>query len=443
MPRRGIEAKTAGKGSAAARDRVRRMRREWRDWVAPVVLGVFLCAGWVKADTRLSWLPFDLTAGFAALTILLAVRRVIAGESLVVRGIGWIAALFSMLLLASVNTDWTRYAIEKAERLFTLTLLAALAPAFLVRGSQELGRLLKVLTAIGLLMAADAAYAIVNMGPELLRATATGTDTIETGRSAGVTFLIVLVGYLRRTLPGKIALPLLGGLGVVALASGSRGPLVALSVAGLLTIMALPQGTRHTCRVCMVFLSVVVLTCLSISWIPAGSVERVERLFAGHASESETDRLAYAKYCVEEVPEHPWGIGFGGFAASSVEPSQSYRSYPHNIVLEVALEMGWLAALVLMAAITLGLGSGFRLTRAGQEEAVLFPVLAMLVISALFSSDINGHRLLFAFLSLSIRGSRFWRGQRYLKHMAEAGAREREFAACSRSGRLCLPRAGA
>jgi O-antigen ligase len=105
--------------------------------------------------------------------------------------------------------------------------------------------------------------------------------------------------------------------------------------------------------------------------------------------------------------EHPLaGVGIGGFDVARGFGDGVRGDYPHNILLEVACELGVLGLVALLLLVWYGLRAGagaMRRARTRQEFAVAATVLTVMVYflaNAMFSGDLNDNRLLFAALGL-------------------------------------------
>ena len=121
--------------------------RSSRDYAAPAAVILLAYAGYFKANPLLSWIPVDLTFLGAALTFIGVVA--VAARSTMPRGTVPVLALWALFVPAAILHAPGPYASQKVTYLFTLTLLSALGPLFLIRSAarQELWVIMQVVLA--------------------------------------------------------------------------------------------------------------------------------------------------------------------------------------------------------------------------------------------------------------------------------------------------------
>ena len=219
-------------------------------------------------------------------------------------------------------------------------------------------------------------------------------NPILAGREAAIGVLISVALALssssrRSSLLGYAALPLLG---TALLASGSRGPLVALLVALVVLVALTLRDPRTRSRLLRVSAAVVLAVIVVSAIVPGSAIHRSASFLFGDASGlSSNGRTQLWSEALRLFYSHPWaGVGTGGFAI--YEPV--YR-YPHNIVLESAAEFGLLGATIMIAFLVLALRTAFRawsLSRDPDERIGAAFVVAALVatlVNALLSDAIE------------------------------------------------------
>jgi hypothetical protein len=103
-----------------------------RRWLPPIVAVCFLMAGTFKSAAPFDRSPVDLTLLFALLTASVVAWVLLSTRSLPRAAISMLVG-FAILLLPVLWAPATTYARSKVVDVFTLTLLAAIAPAILVR----------------------------------------------------------------------------------------------------------------------------------------------------------------------------------------------------------------------------------------------------------------------------------------------------------------------
>lgn len=246
-----------------------------------------------------------------------------------------------------------------------------------------------------------------------------GMDTIQVSVAA---LLVPLLGVSFVLLEGRpsvraATLVLIPAAFVVALASGSRGPLLMfLLLVGVVGLRQLARRRTVNRRLVAAVAGSVVATAflLAFAWalLPPSSIQRfalfgsfVESLFAGNpiASTGDTSseaRVRLLNLAVTIFTEHPLlGVGPTGFQVLSpryLGPLLADR-YPHNAVLQLAAEFG-LAGVTLFFVIV-GLAISRRLPPGSTWWSVRIAFLFVLL-NSMVSGDILEDRMTWGLLLL-------------------------------------------
>lgn len=361
----------------------------------------------------MSWLPIDLTLLFFVLTAVYVICCFVKSNGRIPLSIFWMTLLFALFSVPLFWTEWNDYSVEKVTRLYSLTLLAALAPFILFRESGEVRRLFHCLTALALFMGMDALVALFSSGSFSVLEHSTGisafgSNTIALGRAAGMAFIWLAVLALEGRLRVPTTLFLLGILGVVLFASGSRGPLLATFASlGVLIALFYRREPRHALRLIGMGLLVSVVLLYSVTVAPANATNRIEHFLKGDLGSSELMRLEAFTLSWETIKTAPAGIGWGGFPAHINLWFGASHQYPHNLTLEVLLEGGWLPGVYMTLLFLFGF---IRICRYGwtMEAKAIFALLLFFILNAMVSGDLNDNKVLFAFLALALA----YRGER-------------------------------
>src|SRR5690606_12642661 len=128
---------------------------------------------------------------------------------------------------------------------------------------------------------------------------------------------------------------------------GSRGPAVALALAVLAALLA---GKVHRRRLAAALAGMVVIatTVWAVIESSARHPERIARLLTGDLTDEA--REALLREALGAIVRNPLGVGWEGFGSlPAVQATYGGRSiYPHNFVVEVFVEGGWLAGVVVL-----------------------------------------------------------------------------------------------
>lgn len=387
--------------------------------ISGISLSLFVTAGAVKAAPILANLPgyLDFTIITGAVVVILGLKRTnlfSAARTAELPQPYALLALFCVLMIVSLlyTPDLTA-GLDKTMRFLVFSVLAAVAPVFLLKEPAAKRIFLLGLFAIGTI--ATIAGLINWSAHPADFAGALGANHIALGRLSGMTVLIGLaltffgLNARARSLGALAAAAAAGAL----LVSSARGPLLALGIALPSTLLFLRSSGRLTSiKVFLIALALPLATwaIIAVGWLPPIFSRRllyVFTLFSGGyvADGSVTNRLTLAERGLRSITSSPvFGLGVGGF--SSVAWDLPANHYPHNVFIEAAAELGLPALFVLAVFI---LSAAIRLRRTAlqvdsqEERFIAFSAGGLLVfwlINAMLSGDLNDNRLLLATVGL-------------------------------------------
>ncbi|MPY93480.1 MAG: hypothetical protein GEV08_10565 [Acidimicrobiia bacterium] len=371
--------------------------------VAPVLLALFLTAGAFKSLGPLGALPVDVTLLLALLVATATAHRVLADRFVVpspAAGLLLLVAWVPPLLWSSLSG----YSSAKVGALFTLTALAILATPILLRSAADVRSFFHALAAVGVV---TAVAALTSSGdhPELYGRLATaGGNTITLGRTTAVALLWMLLLLFRRGCRAPTAVVLLVGVALTAAAlvgSGSRGPALGLLVAMTATIVITDRfNAPRSLRLLVSLVGATAFAWLALAAAPESVVNRFENFTTG------TGRPALLADALALVPANPLGVGWGDFGLEAGLASAEERVYPHNFVVESAVEAGLVGVIAIIVCTGLALHRARARMRLGPEYEALFALLCFTTLNALVSGDLNDNRLWLALVALAIAAPR-------------------------------------
>lgn len=385
-----------------------RQRRPATDLVAHVgaaSLGLFITAGLYKPLVPF----FDVTLATAAVTAC-AVFAILLRSQFRVRASGLllVVAMFLAFGIAAFWSGRTPYANQKVLALFSLTALAAVAPFFVMQGVRQFQVFLAAMCTAGMLSTAAIAFQPESfLSPE--RLTIAGGNPIGTARLLLLTSLLVLLGAIATRTHIALAVAVAVPLSVLAVATGSRGPIAAFLfalVAGLAAILAHAVLSRRQRRrfLAVAAAVVVAVALLVVPWslrsTPDYALDRLSGSLSFEADTSSVARLAAIDLALKDASAHPLGTGWGTFEL----PSQTDFVYPHNLFAEVFAEGGWLSGMLLIALIGLAF---VRVITSSERfpvwvSATWIGTIVYLLMNAMVTGDINGNRGLLTLASIGL-----------------------------------------
>lgn len=350
---------------------------------------LLVVAGQFKSHPSLTWLPFDLTLVAGAI-VAFAMLASLVGLGAPSRFV-LIPVILWLALLPTIATAMpSPYGQTKVFTLFTITLLLALSPFFLLRTPLQRRSFLHALVVAGAMASVDVLAG--GSSAELYgRVSAEGTDTIGTARLAmSGAVALAIIAMSRASRPRTRLLSLIGALSlaVIALMTGSRGPALAAALSILLAVALAPMFKKYRVRA---LVAVAALGTVAVFFLARDGNVGFTRILAFVSGDSDRSSLAR-----KEMWEAAWtgilnvdvGQGWGSFAEIG-----GPNPYPHNLLLEVGFEAGFLSMIVVTLVLLTGAVSALR--RAVDSTGVaFFALLVFSIFNAMVSSDVNGSRLL-------------------------------------------------
>jgi len=334
----------------------------------------------------------DLTVVFAILVLALSFIELIRYRLVIQRQVISVVGFFGLLAVPVLWTDWTPYATEKVGRFFTLTLLATIAPLFLIRNKRDLSNVLTMLTGVAVI---GSVLALV-LAPEAVKEIALSPlegGHIKFSRLAGMGAIVVLGRQLisgeRRRWPLLLLVPLL----YAPISAGSRGPVIAVLMTVLMLSLLKPQTerVRNSLQRLLVVGSLIGFSIYFFSLAPEGARERYAALTAPQSAGA-ARATAYSE-AASLSAANVLGSGWGSFEYEAASP----LIYPHNIVLEMLVEGGWVIALVSV----LGFFVILKRTRK-RSSLVLVGLLIFGALNMMISGDLNSNRPFFMLIGLAL-----------------------------------------
>lgn len=363
------------------------------------LLTLYVYAGLFKEEPVVEAIPFDVTLALGLLLAVVCLFRWASGRA---RGIPLaLAAPVAIIgVTLVISLDWTPspdYGGDKALKFLTLTLLAIVAPFFLIEHEDDLRRYLWWTVALAF-VAAGLTLASPPAADDRLTIDS-ASNTIGVSHLLCTAALILLVGALTDLLPAR-RWAVVGGLALIGIAAavGSRGPLLSLALALAAT------GAVWLARVPRKALPVLVVIGLGVALLPMVSLPETSSQRLGEAVRDPVASLRsdsrYTSYgqALQLIEQHPLvGIGAGGFQSvgTLAHPAEDY---PHNLPLEVWSELGLVAAVALVGsivAVLIRMWQGAWRFAPGPSSRLLYVIVGVFVfklLAAQVSGDINENR---------------------------------------------------
>lgn len=380
------------------------------------VFAAFLFAGAVKDTIVLSWMPIDLTAAFLALSAFLGVRRLSLRNWIANRGGVDASILFATFVAyAALSLIWSpsrEYAYGKFAHLAISCGWAFAGSALLVSADeQSQARFYRACAVISIVVACQ--FLALTAGIALGETKHWSDNYLGYGRLFCVGFVVVLASamWARVSAPRLTLLFLaLVPLGLGLLLGGGRGPLVALTAACVVPVakgirIAGPRilAQRRLIALLGGLMSVAAaILVLDPSGTRLKTVRRIVAFLTDGNPHSVGARLAYYRDSIMLWQQSPiWGQGLGSWPVRM--GWGDVRGYPHNIVLEIAVELGLVGLVMFGLLLFSGIAvpcTSRRMPRAAALTTIMLVIAA--VVNASFSGDLTDNKVLFATIGLAI-----------------------------------------
>jgi O-antigen ligase len=305
-------------------------------------------------------------------------------------------ALVVLLLAGALYSPDPDGALQKAFVFQTFSVLAFVAPLAIVRTRASLFRTLGFLVAVGVVVALTVEESERSASVRVLPG---GDNQIHVGLLLGLA-VVSIVGYLWPASSGwrrLLWLPAFALSLTQLLASGGRSALVGTALACIVATAWLLQAGRRN-RIAALALVGVLALLLPAAWITTAPEVKdrylvtISDLRGGAGLDAGgAERAELADAAVRTFESHPLGAGTAGYTALT-----GYE-WPHNIVLELASEVGLVgvAALVgLLAGVAVAAVRAARFPLLRTEVIGAASLLVLPLTMAFASFDLNGNRVL-------------------------------------------------
>jgi O-antigen ligase len=383
-----------------------------------VLFATYVLSGVYKAAIS-PYSPIDVTLILAGLNLLqivpLLFRRDFHGVSRI--GLCLIGGIGFLYLAGVLYTPDQSIGMTDLSTFWLLSLVP-MVPAALRVGSRPdyLKQFMWTLFALGIPMTVIGLTQL----SDTTRLAEFGASTIEVGRTALLIPLVWAIFILRRKglLLRALTLALIPAAMVVAIASGSRGPLLALgalAIFGLLRYLTRP-GQLSWRVVGMVsgavLASVIVVSAVSQA-LPSLSLVRFSLFedFIGEVANGDLNtsvgdtssgrRVVLFSAAFSMFEEQPLiGFGTGGYEAASPRfTGPPDYAYPHNAILQFAAEFGLIGVALFLGLIWVALRRPFPRDHLGNAVRI---TCAYFLLNAMVSDDIYASRPLWGLLIIAV-----------------------------------------
>ena len=218
---------------------------------------------------------------------------------------------------------------------------------------------------------------------------------------------IIMLFFIRKKRNNRINWVFIFLFMVLSLAAGSRGPVFSLFFTFFIYVILTFQKTIiKVLAALLILFSFLYFSDIFNEVVDLGKTDRL----ITKDSTSKNIRIKFAERSVETIVNYPFGVGIGNWQTycNKLRPYHLLRhEYPHNLVLEIFVEMGFLGGILLLLLLLKVLYFTYsRMIRYRIDESSFYPVLfylqIFLIINSFFSGNLNDSRLLFVVIAISL-----------------------------------------
>lgn len=372
-------------------------------WISPAIpLGLAGMAAWFAPVLGVAPPEGSVVVGlggWVALSLLFALRRRASAPPF--ESIAWVPLGLAVMLAAAMlwrlgGPDAAAYGQQKLIIFLLSGVVFAAAAAIVGSHRRDLEILLWLVAGVATFASVVLIFQLLTGLEPVLpsRYTIAGTENpIELGQQA--TLGILICGWMALARPGLArlaAVAALPPLGIALVASGSRGPLLGLIAgAAVLAVLLRREGVVSISLPAGLVAGGAVAATMALA--PGNALGRLLGvLTGGQGGQDVSGRqqlwdLAIDNFAAETVV----GLGTGGFVG--VAPTDN-SGYPHNFVLEAAVELGVIGLILALATIVFGAWAILVLARRARRApigagAVVAAYFAAAIVFAMISGDIG------------------------------------------------------
>lgn len=368
------------------------------DLLAPTVVALLLYIGFFKGASFMRWAPIDLTVIAIVLVAGGVCLNLMARRAHIVIPLG--VLVFVGLCIPPIFYAATNPAAWDKRLRLAIPLIAAVGVATLVDSPKRQRVWVWLHVLVGVLLVGAAVGATDPAG----RFAGAGSNTIGAGRASGVAIVVLLIllvtNGLRGWVPRVAALLTVVWLLFALIDTGSRGPVFSCAAAALV-VSAVSLGRGKPRRVAVAVFAILA------GWfvIADGTGLGARRIYGSVSGEYSLmrSRAVLWDQALHAICSNPLGIGWGNFW-SALSPGarldSGYDQYPHNVILEIFVEAGWLAGLASLVLLAVSLARLYA--KSGSPYgAALLGIAVFFVLNAMVSGDVNDNRVMWAAVAIA------------------------------------------
>ena len=218
---------------------------------------------------------------------------------------------------------------------------------------------------------------------------------------------LIILFFIKQSSINKKSILLMLFFFVLSLAAGSRGPVLSLAIT--FAVYFFLNFQKVFLRV--LFLSFLIASIAFFSGINTSilGIGKTERLVTKD-NRSKNARMVFASRSFDLMSHYPLGVGLGNWQvyANKIKPTHLLKhQYPHNLVLEIFVELGIISGILFLILLLKILFYNYKKMYLNKNNEhsfypLLFYLQLYLISNSFFSGSLNDSRLLFVVMAMSL-----------------------------------------
>ena len=380
-------------------------------WVFTISACAILAIGRIY-DERLSILDVNFSVIISVLYLFSALAILVTISSLSINKTKFIFYLFYFSCLVMTPILWIFFGVNGygTEKYFNF-LLIIIPISIIILEKYELKDvfyILLILVGVSCFLALLALFGLASSDRVDGRMAALGGGPIVFARWMGLGLIVLFLMPLKNKKLYKYIM--IGVFFILALASGSRGPILSLFVT--FSIFVFLNFNRVFVKLLVSILFVISMLFVSGAGKQISEFGGFDRVFMniskkGGSKQSTGARMDLALGSLVLFQNYPLGVGAGNWKSTvnDIRPDHLIKlEYPHNLFFEVGNEYGIFVLLILIFTLLYVASMSYKKMVKYREHTTLYPVLFYLFIffflNSLVSGMINDSRILFVIMSM-------------------------------------------
>jgi O-antigen ligase len=394
---------------------------------------LFLFSGRFKAMPELQSIPVDVTALFFVATLCLLGRAIVSNQMRPPSATMPVVLMIVFSELAAISLFWSSITwlnVDKVARFLLFTSPSYFMAWMIVQDPIRRARLVRMIACVSFAILSYYAFYRYALGIDMEQGASVNSAAVPTkinnyleyAEHASMLFIILLVsgvlGSARQLLAAVLGM---GAALFLLLSLGGRGPLIfalfAIPSLALVLLMRLRPWRRRLVRLTILIVGVV---CFAVAAYMAAeqsgltsteiggsfrTLERIQMQLAQEDTNSLDKRSEGREFAVQQWFVKPilgWGIG-------EFRVFDNELKYPHNLLLEILMEMGIVGAALFFSICMLSLRACVRIAGDSTTSWIEITIALLFAIDLISRFTVQGYladdRIFFAFAGMAIGAS--------------------------------------